>query len=57
MIELANAGNVKTPLLDALLAVYHELLGTHFPTSMRTLQQLGMEDLSIEKMIKRITDG
>lgn len=54
MAELGRAAGVPTPLFDSLITMCSVLLDKDFRTEGRTLKNLGLENCSVNEIIKKI---
>lgn len=54
MIELAEMAGTKTPLMNSILENFQELLGIDFKTEGRTLKNLGIQNLRISELLRKL---
>ena len=54
LMELGKAAGVKMPLFESMLTICSSLLKVDFRTEGRTLESLGLNNLSKEEILKRI---
>lgn len=54
MSEFGDVAGVETPIMDSLIDLCSTLMNTDFRNSGRTLKNLGLENLTIEDILKKI---
>ncbi|MBH0231531.1 NAD/NADP-dependent octopine/nopaline dehydrogenase family protein [Halobacillus yeomjeoni] len=57
MSQLAKAAGVQTPTIDSIIHIVSSILDDDFSSSSRTLESMGLENKSVEHILKLIEQG